>query len=232
MTNVAVKVLISKFVIRIRPLLSILPKRKKYRKHIQHPSEYSTTTVESCRSPYGDCSLTIGDLDRSLYRNMEVQLEVKNQRLIRLGTMGIARLASRRTADIVFFADRSLAYPLFRGWSREREARLHCVDRFFRRCKRIIRRFSLAFVRAPWPSFWRDISPAFSVFTSTLTSFSTTFSGTFYPALLLFTGTEPPSLLSPPPASPCTWDRKKWNVERKVRRARVLPWTFGRTFAV
>lgn len=29
---------------------------------------------------------------------------------------------------------------------------LHCVDRFSTGCKRVIRRFSPAFVRAPWPS--------------------------------------------------------------------------------
>lgn len=47
----------------------------------------------------------------------------------------------------------------------------------------------------------RDISPPFSAFTSTLTSFSTTFSGTFYPPLL-FTRTPPsptPYMQSLPP---------------------------------
>lgn len=51
----------------------------------------------------------------------------------------------------------------------------------------------------------RDISPPFSAFTSTLTSFSTTFSGTFYPPLL-FTRTpfiySPHSLHAVPPSPP------------------------------
>lgn len=57
-----------------------------------------------------------------------------------------------------------LVYPLFRRQLRRggeggegdgvggESAFLHCVDRFSTGCKRVIRRFSPAFVRAPWPS--------------------------------------------------------------------------------
>lgn len=65
----------------------------------------------------------------------------------------------------------------------------------------------------------RDISPPFSAFTSTLTSFSTTFSGTFYPPLL-FNRTLPPlpacnpSLPSP---SPLGWGEPRYSRAQKRR---------------
>lgn len=70
-----------------------------------------------------------------------------------------------KNGDIVFFSDRSFSYircfdaSLRRGGEGEgrdgvggESAFLHCVDRFSTGCKRVIRRFSPAFVRAPWPS--------------------------------------------------------------------------------
>lgn len=73
--------------------------------------------------------------------------------------VGEIRVEGRRYRFL--FGSILLVYPLFRRqiqWKKEEggvggeSAFLHCVDRFSTGCKRVIRRFSPAFVRAPWPS--------------------------------------------------------------------------------
>lgn len=79
------------------------------------------------------------------------------------------------------------------GWRRRERVSPLCRP-FFQAVNALLGGFRplLCVHRDPVPP--RDISPPFSAFTSTLTSFSTTFSGTFYPPLL-FTRTPPPPLL-------------------------------------
>lgn len=153
--------------------------------------------------------LILNDLDRynEILNKFTLKLKLES---IRVQWDGWGRFESK-DGDIVFFSDRSFSYIRCfdaRSSGRRRKvalaarARFSIVSTVFPQAVNALLggfRPLLCVHRDPVPP--RDISPPFSAFTSTLTSFSTTFSGTFYPPLL-FTRTPPsptPYMQSLPP---------------------------------
>lgn len=132
-----------------------------------------------------------------------------------------------KDGDIVFFSDRSFScircFDASQGgggekrWRLRRERVSPLSTVFPQAVNALLGGFRplLCVHRDPVPP--RDISPPFSAFTSTLTSFSTTFSGTFYPPLL-FNRTLPPlPACSPflPSPSPPGWGEPRYSRAQK-----------------